>query len=203
MACGASSASNTATITSAGVVARLGGNMFALAHHDENPLEAEREPAGRNALAEEHADQVVVAPAAAQAAGEVGHVDLHDRARVVRQPARQARIESDPIRRRCVPAARPTIARKVLERRLACGIERRSPRRTPRRLDSLRELAASSSACRPRRQLRAPAVRLRRRPARSCPACRQRRAPSPCSGSGTAARMSASTSAAGGDSAGS
>ena len=59
-------------MTSAGVVAERGGNMPALAHHDENALEAQRKPAGRNALPEEHADQVVVAPAAAEAAGEVG-----------------------------------------------------------------------------------------------------------------------------------
>ena len=45
--------------------------MFALGHHDEDALEAEREAAGRHVPAEEHADQVVVAPAAAEAAGEV------------------------------------------------------------------------------------------------------------------------------------
>ena len=53
----------------------------------------EREPARGNVLAGEHADQPVVAAAAAEAAGEIRHRDLHDRAGVVRQPARQAGVE--------------------------------------------------------------------------------------------------------------
>ena len=93
-----------------------------LAHHDQDPLEPQRKPAGRNALAEEHADQVVVAAAAAEAAGEVGHVDLHDRARVVRQPARQARS-----RTRC--------ARRARESRVSATIARRFSMARPRRHD--------------------------------------------------------------------
>ena len=65
----------------------------ALAHHDEDALEAERDAAGGNVLAGKHADQVVVAAAATEAAGEIGHANLEDRPRVVRQPAREAAIE--------------------------------------------------------------------------------------------------------------
>ena len=59
------------TITSTAPRTSPAGNMLALGHHDEDPLEAEREAARRNIAPEEHADQVVVAPAAAEAAGEI------------------------------------------------------------------------------------------------------------------------------------
>ena len=57
--------------------------MLPLGHHDDDPLEAEREAAGRDVAAEKHADQVVVPAAAAEAAGQIRDGDLHDRARVV------------------------------------------------------------------------------------------------------------------------
>ena len=59
------------------------GKHVPLGHHDDDALETEREAAGRHVAAEEHADQVVVPPAAAEAAGQVRHGDLHDRAGVV------------------------------------------------------------------------------------------------------------------------
>ena len=42
-----------------------------LLHDDEDPLEAEREAAGGHVAAEKHADQVVVAAAAADAARQI------------------------------------------------------------------------------------------------------------------------------------
>ena len=151
---------------------------------------------------EEHADEVVVPPAAAEAAGQVGHGDLHDRARVVRQPARQARVE-----RRCGPAhvaapgrgSRARFAR--LPRTGSCDsadaqLRHRGRRRRRRPLRSRsRANCRSSSVARglgatPRAsQFAVDAVR-----ARSCPACRARRAPSRAAPSGTPA-ASASTSA--------
>src|SRR5437879_6646992 len=59
------------------------GEHAPLGHDDDNPLEAEREPAGRDLTAEKHADQIVVAAAAAEAARQVRHGDLHDRTGVV------------------------------------------------------------------------------------------------------------------------
>ena len=56
--------------------------MFPLRHDDDDPLEPEREAAGRHVAAEEHADEVVVAPAAAEAADPFDR-NLHDGARVV------------------------------------------------------------------------------------------------------------------------
>src|SRR5262249_9704645 len=62
-----------------------------------------REAARRNLFAAEHADQAVVASAAAETAGKVRHGYFHDGAGVVRQAARQARDDLQvPARRRLV-----------------------------------------------------------------------------------------------------
>ena len=49
--------SQSATITSAGADASRRGKHAALGHDDDDPFEAEREPAGRHLAAEEHADR--------------------------------------------------------------------------------------------------------------------------------------------------
>ena len=80
-----------------------------LGHHHENALEPQRETARRDLLAEKHADQVVVAAAAPKAAREIGHVDLHDRARVVTDSPR-ARLGSN----RSRPAAGVAFVRSMI-----------------------------------------------------------------------------------------
>ena len=104
-----SAASNTATITSAGVSPRRREHA-PLTHDDQDALEAERKAACGDALPEEHADQVVVTSAAAEASGEIGDVDLHDRARVIGQPARECRSHGDDRSRRSLVSStiRPT-----------------------------------------------------------------------------------------------
>src|SRR5262249_59802060 len=62
------------------------GEHHALGHHDDDPLDTERKPAGRHIAAEKHADQVVITPAAAEAADALDG-DLHDRAGVIRHTA--------------------------------------------------------------------------------------------------------------------
>src|SRR6185369_2625165 len=68
------------------------GKHVSLVHHDEDALEPERESTRWNVLTQEHAHEVVVAPAAPKTAREMLHIDLHDRARVVRKSTRQSGI---------------------------------------------------------------------------------------------------------------
>src|SRR5207253_7545783 len=53
-----------------------------------------REAAGRDVLAEEHPHQVVIAAAAAEASRQIRDVNLHDRAGVIRQPTREAEVQT-------------------------------------------------------------------------------------------------------------
>ena len=78
----------------------------ALGHHHQNALEAEREAAGGNVLAQKHPNQAIIPATATETAGEIGHGDLHDRAGVVRQAARQARVEAQVRRGTCRGAQR-------------------------------------------------------------------------------------------------
>ncbi len=71
-----------------------------------------RQPQAGTSRAEEHADQVVVAPATGDAAGKILHVDLHDRAGVIAKSARQRRIDSEPVSRVPSFAVRRIICRK-------------------------------------------------------------------------------------------
>ena len=71
---------------------------------------------------EEHPDQAVVAAAAAEAAGQIRHRDLHDRAGVVRQPARQARIELHVPARRCPPRQQRRICSQSSTAAAAAGM---------------------------------------------------------------------------------
>ena len=66
-----------------GTPADCGRKHPALRHDDDEALETERETGGGNFAPEKHSDEIVVPPAAAQAAGQVGYCDLHDRTRVV------------------------------------------------------------------------------------------------------------------------
>ena len=100
IACGSVDASKTATMTSAGVVASDGGNMPRSPMTTRIRSSPSENPQAGMLWPEEHADQVVVPPAAAETAGQVGDVDLHDRARVVRQPAREAQVERAAVGRR-------------------------------------------------------------------------------------------------------
>ena len=97
----------------------------ALPHHDQDPLETQREAAGWNALVQEHAHQVVVTAAAAKTSGEIRHVDLHDRARVVRQSAREAEIDAQRGLMRRSPVSRRGWS-LGFDRRLTSLIERQS-----------------------------------------------------------------------------
>src|SRR5581483_4637143 len=67
----------------------------ALTHYHDDAFETQREAAGRDVFAEKHADEVVITPAAAERARQIGNIDFDDCAGVVRQPARQRRIELD------------------------------------------------------------------------------------------------------------
>src|SRR6266849_6722491 len=69
---------------------------LALSHHDDDALQPEREATRRDIFAEKHSDEVVVTPAATETSGEVGNTDFNNRAGVVREPARQRRIDLDP-----------------------------------------------------------------------------------------------------------
>ena len=149
MACGVSLASNTATMTSAGVVASAGGNM------SRSPITtrirsrpSENPQAGISA--EEHADQVVVASAAAEAAGKVGHVNLHDGARVVRQASREAGIERESCAPRgCLPRAR----------RMAVTFSKARAVPADRRAASVLGLARGAHAASRRRSSSTPSLR--------------------------------------------
>ena len=54
---------------------------------ESDPFEPEGESACRDLFLPEHADQSIVPAAAATRAGDIGNVDLHDRASVVRETA--------------------------------------------------------------------------------------------------------------------
>src|SRR5262249_40388456 len=58
-------------------------------------LQAERETAGRNVLATEHANQIVVASAATETASSALDGDFHDGAGVIGETAGQSRCETD------------------------------------------------------------------------------------------------------------
>src|SRR6185503_19490523 len=64
-----------------------------LIHHDEYALEPQREPARGNILPEKHPDEIVIAPTATKTPREILHIDLHDRAGVVRKSTRKSRID--------------------------------------------------------------------------------------------------------------
>ena len=191
--------------TSAATVSSVGREHAALPHHDEDALEAQREPARGNRLAEEHADQVVVPPAAAETARQVRHGNLHDGAGVIRQPARKARIDTQPsgggrrhrqrddasqvgdgCGRRLVGRCRRPRADPAWPR---CG--ERDPEGSPltrRRLRPRRTARATCHTRRPRaRAPRTPRAHRRRPP---CPACRVPTRASPCRSAGTPATSS-------------
>ena len=138
---------------------------------------------------EEHADQVVVAAAAAEAAGEVGHRNLEDGAGVVRQPARE-RLGSMPQ----VRAGAGRAARARRSARSSASASAPSPRQQAleaRSTSRLNAVGSASAVAAPRRtaaknssSMPAPASRHAarlavpppRRRGRSCRACRARRA---------------------------
>ena len=136
---------------------------------------------------EEHADQVVVPPAAAEAAGEIRHGDLEDRAGVVRQPARQARIEAQMRRLRSWPSTARTICRRSASASTRAAAIPAEPHSRLNAHESA--FAVAVSPWRPRHQEleQRPAAGLAATPrvcefrcdtrrARSCRACRARRA---------------------------
>ena len=61
----------------------LGRKHAALGHHDDDPLQAQGEATRGNVAAEKHPDEIVVAAAAPETAGQILPADFHDRARVV------------------------------------------------------------------------------------------------------------------------
>ena len=83
------------TITSAGARRQRRETSRARSSPRESARGPSEMPHAGTWLAQKHPDQLVVAAAAAKAAGQVGNGDLEDRARVIRQPARQARIDAD------------------------------------------------------------------------------------------------------------
>ena len=157
----------------------------AFGHHHEDPLQAERKPARRNLLAREHADQPVVAAAAAQAADALDR-DLHDGAGVVRQPARQARVDNE-VSRGAGPCGRAAGSPPACRRRQSRPPPLPTCSRARRRLSSLTRAGSTlatadrrtrqASVRRPRPACLASRAPCARRPPRSCPACRARPAP--------------------------
>ena len=162
---------------------------------------SEKPHAGRS-LAGEHADQAVVAAAAAEAAREIRHGDLHDRAGVVRQAARQARIDEHVIagagRRGTGARSRSAFATAAspvrVTRRRARAARSRHRVRVAHALAAARRRGCRTppAAARPppRRRRARPAPPPRRR-ARSCRACRPRPAPDRAASAGDAERCRA------------
>ena len=107
---------------------------------------------------------------------QVGHGDLHDRAGVVRQAARQPRHRRGRVRARRSPPASATIAREVRHAPRRPCLRPTPPGRSIRRrgvLERRQRLRAGRRAAMPR----AGQLLRRRRRRRSCRACRARPAP--------------------------
>ena len=149
--------------------------------------------------AEEHADQVVVAAAAAEAAGEIGTVDLEDRAGVIGQPAGQASDPRARARRPDAPAVRAHDSRELGERAGRARGRRRATvaqRSASTRASSVggrcavRRTGPAARAAASRRCPRASSSRDHRRRGRSCRACPRATSAVPCSVAGTPAASS-------------